>query len=67
MKQCISLKNTNYHNVRNAISDRPDFYKGVIHIANLTLNFSAKLRGLVRDDLFERGQLDETIDRFSGG
>jgi hypothetical protein len=24
----------------------PDVYKGVIHIPNLTLNFSAKLRGL---------------------
>jgi hypothetical protein len=24
----------------------PNFYKGVIHIPNLTLNFSAKLRGL---------------------
>jgi hypothetical protein len=45
MKQCISLKNTNSHNVRNAISDPRTFTKvHVIHIPNLTL--FAKLRGL---------------------
>jgi hypothetical protein len=36
-----------YFNVRNAISDPGTFTKvHVIHIPNLTLNFSAKLRGL---------------------
>jgi hypothetical protein len=42
------IKNTNSHNVRNAISDPGTFTKvHVIHIPNLTLNFSAKLRGLI--------------------